>query len=108
MSSGRVHASSIDEPSRTLRSSGSARPAWRMNHTGVCAPRSPRAARRNGLSARLLMGDTSSRTAAGGDQDDAEQCEYDAGVLHLAHPFVMDRTGEQDGDRGIERGEYGS
>ncbi len=34
-SSGRVHDSSIAMPSRTLRYSGSDRPAWRMNQTGV-------------------------------------------------------------------------
>ena len=28
--------SSIPMPSRTLRYSGSERPAWRMNQTGVC------------------------------------------------------------------------
>ena len=42
--------SSIPTPSRTLRYSGSERPAWRMNHTGVCGTGSPRAARRNALS----------------------------------------------------------
>ncbi len=44
--------SSMPMPSRTLRYSGSERPACRMNHTGVCAGVSPRAARRNGLSTR--------------------------------------------------------
>ena len=34
-------------PSRTLRYSGSDRPAWRMNHTGVCGTGSRRQARRN-------------------------------------------------------------
>jgi len=32
---------------RTARYSGSDRPAWRMNHTGVCGTGSPRQARRN-------------------------------------------------------------
>ena len=44
-SSGRMHDSSIATPSRSLRYSGSDRPAWRMNHTGVCGTGSPRAAR---------------------------------------------------------------
>ncbi len=44
--------SSIATPSRSLRYSGSERPAWRMNHTGVCLTLSPRAARRNGEEAR--------------------------------------------------------
>jgi hypothetical protein len=46
-SSGRMHDSSIATPSRTLRYSGSERPACRMNQTGVCGTASPRAARRN-------------------------------------------------------------
>ena len=33
-------------PSRTRRYSGSDRPAWRMNHTGVCGTGSRRQARR--------------------------------------------------------------
>ena len=35
ISSGRVHESSIEMPSRTRRYSGSDRPACRMNQTGV-------------------------------------------------------------------------
>ncbi|GAA1515459.1 hypothetical protein GCM10009741_12370 [Kribbella lupini] len=38
--------SSIVVPSRIARYSGSERPAWRMNQTGVCGPGSPRAASR--------------------------------------------------------------
>ena len=34
-------------PSRTARYSGNERPAWRMNHTGVCATGSRRQAARN-------------------------------------------------------------
>ena len=41
-----MHDSSMLMPSRTLRYSGSERPAWRMNHTGVCGVGSLRAARR--------------------------------------------------------------
>src|SRR3954447_12920143 len=44
--SGRMHDSSMATPSRTLRYSGSDRPAWRMNHTGVWGTGSPRAARK--------------------------------------------------------------
>src|SRR6478609_7983230 len=44
--SGRMHESSIAMPSRTLRYSGSERPAWRMNHTGVCGTGSRRHALR--------------------------------------------------------------
>ena len=39
-------------PSRTLRYSGSERPAWRMNHTGVCGTGSRRQALRNAESVR--------------------------------------------------------
>ena len=35
ISSGRVHESSMEMPSRTRRYSGSDRPAWRMNQMGV-------------------------------------------------------------------------
>jgi hypothetical protein len=48
--SGRRQASSISVPSRSARYSGSARPAWRMNHTGVCGTASRRQARRKALS----------------------------------------------------------
>ena len=37
-------------PSRTARYSGSDRPAWRMNHTGVCGTARPAAAASSGLS----------------------------------------------------------
>ena len=43
--SGRRHESSMPMPSRTARYSGSERPAWRMNHTGVWVTGSRRAAR---------------------------------------------------------------
>ncbi len=46
-SSGRMQDSSMGMPSRTFRYSGSERPAWRMNHTGVCGTGSCRQARRN-------------------------------------------------------------
>ena len=49
--SGRRHDSSIPTPSRTLRYSGSDRPAWRMNHTGVCGTSRRRAARTRAESA---------------------------------------------------------
>ena len=42
-----MHDSSIETPSRTLRYSGSERPACRMNQTGTCGTGSPRAALRN-------------------------------------------------------------
>ena len=48
--SGSMHDSSMPTPSRTARYSGSDRPAWRMNQTGVCGTGSPRAARRKALS----------------------------------------------------------
>ena len=41
-----AHDASIATPSRSLRYSGSDRPACRMNHTGVWGTDSPRAARR--------------------------------------------------------------
>ena len=47
-SSGRVHDSSIGMPSRTSRYSGSERPAWRMNQTGVYGTGSLRQARMKG------------------------------------------------------------
>ena len=47
-SSGRVQESSIEVPSRTRRYSGSERPAWRMNQTGVYGTGSLRQARING------------------------------------------------------------
>ncbi|GGT07263.1 hypothetical protein GCM10010240_45770 [Streptomyces griseoviridis] len=46
-SSGRVQDSSMGTPSRTLRYSGSERPACRMNHTGVCGTGSRLHALRN-------------------------------------------------------------
>ena len=39
--SGRMQESSMEMPSRTRRYSGSERPAWRMNHTGVWGAGSP-------------------------------------------------------------------
>ncbi|GHJ99975.1 hypothetical protein SY2F82_17730 [Streptomyces sp. Y2F8-2] len=45
-SSGRMQDSSMGMPSRTLRYSGSERPACRMNHTGVCGTGSRRHALR--------------------------------------------------------------
>ena len=47
--SGSRQESSIAMPSRTLRYSGSERPACRMNQTGVCGTSSRRAARTSGL-----------------------------------------------------------
>ena len=44
--SGRRHDSSMPTPSRTARYSGSDRPAWRMNHTGVWRARAARRAAR--------------------------------------------------------------
>lgn len=49
-SSGRMQDSSIGMPSRTFRYSGSERPAWRMNQTGVCGTGSRRHAFMNGES----------------------------------------------------------
>src|SRR5882757_5327911 len=46
-----MQESSIATPSRSLRYSGRERPAWRMNHTGVCPTGSRRQARRNTESA---------------------------------------------------------
>ena len=43
--SGRMHDSSIRDALAHPRYSGSERPAWRMNHTGVCGTGSRRAAR---------------------------------------------------------------
>ena len=51
-SSGFMQDSSMPTPSRTLRYSGSDRPACRMNQTGVCGTGSPRAALRKALSER--------------------------------------------------------
>ena len=48
--------SSIPTPSRSLRYSGSERPAWRMNHTGVCDTGSPRTARMNVLDRGVAAG----------------------------------------------------
>src|ERR1700691_1683381 len=47
-SSGRVHDSSIAVPARTFLYSGSERPAWRMNQTGVYGTGSRLQARRKG------------------------------------------------------------
>ncbi|GGW20105.1 hypothetical protein GCM10018980_45690 [Streptomyces capoamus] len=49
-SSGRMQDSSMGTPSRTLRYSGRERPAWRMNHTGVCGTGSRLHALRKALS----------------------------------------------------------
>ena len=48
--SGRAHASSIAIPVRSARYSGSDRPAWRMNQTGVCGTGSRRQASSRALS----------------------------------------------------------
>ena len=45
--SGCLMASRIEPSPRMARYSGSDRPAWRMNHTGVCGPRTPCAAAMN-------------------------------------------------------------
>ena len=50
ISSGVRQAASMLVSARRARYSGSERPAWRMNHTGTCAGRRPRAAARNGAS----------------------------------------------------------
>ncbi len=47
MMSAVVHAASMLNRSRTARYSGSDRPAWRMNQTGVAGTGSRRHARRN-------------------------------------------------------------
>src|SRR6476660_2762843 len=54
--SGVAQASSIGMPSRTRRYSGSDRPAWRMNHTGVCGTGSRRQARRTAESRSASAG----------------------------------------------------
>ncbi|BDZ41677.1 hypothetical protein GCM10025865_09760 [Paraoerskovia sediminicola] len=46
--SGRRHESSMPTPARASLYSGSDRPAWRMNHTGVRSGRSPWIARTSG------------------------------------------------------------
>ena len=43
-------------PSRRARYSGSERPAWRMNHTGVWGTGSPRTALRKALTPYSLTG----------------------------------------------------
>src|SRR6478752_3678107 len=53
---GSMQDSSMPTPSRTARYSGSERPAWRMNQTGVCGPGSPRTALRKALLARSSCG----------------------------------------------------
>ncbi len=54
MTSGREHALSIGIPPRARRYSGSERPAWRMNQTGVYGTGWRRQASRNGDSSRVL------------------------------------------------------
>ena len=71
--SGSWHASSIAVPARSARYSGSDRPAWRMNQTGVRRTGRPRAARtrsesegrsgRNGSGATVTTGHSPRRTA---------------------------------------------
>src|SRR3954454_7131377 len=56
--SGSWHASSIAVPARSARYSGSERPAWRMNHTGVRSTGSPRAARTRAESAAAPLSET--------------------------------------------------
>ena len=48
-------ASRIDPSPRIARYSGRLRPAWRMNHTGVCAATWPFAAASNGEEAWVDM-----------------------------------------------------
>ena len=84
--SGRRQDSSMPMPSRTRRYSGSDRPAWRMNHTGVCGTGSPRQARRNALSCRAgessagavarhrrIVSCRRARSAGGDESDPAER-----------------------------------
>src|SRR5688572_29290912 len=59
-------SSNIDTFSRTARYSGSARPAWRMNHTGVRAAGSSRHASRNGATA--TAGDLTCRGSTRGNR----------------------------------------
>jgi hypothetical protein len=68
--SGRVQASSMPIPARTARYSGSDRPAWRMNQTGVRSTGSRRIARTSrdvvtdGRSSRLILPRSGARTPA--------------------------------------------
>src|SRR4051812_29484808 len=96
--SGRAHESSIEMPSRTLRYSGSDRPAWRMNHTGVRPPGSRRQARRNGDAAdvegtddgALVTASMLARSSGPPDRDEghARERRRDAHQLHAAEPLV--------------------
>ncbi len=65
-SSGVAQASSIAVPSRSLRYSGSARPAWRMNHTGVCGTGCLRQARTKAESAVAARAAAASGLASAG------------------------------------------
>ena len=77
--SGVKQDASIAVPSRILRYSGSERPAWRMNHTGVCSTASPRAARSSAASAvRPATRGWSGPRAAGGVESSAVGPDPDA------------------------------
>ena len=76
-------------PSRTVRYSGSERPAWRMNHTGVCGPaRSPRAARRNGAVGQSGVG-SGSATVTGQSSQVRRRVRHIGTTPRLAYSGAM-------------------
>ncbi len=107
--SGRRHDSSIPTPSRSVRYSGSDRPAWRMNHTGVCGTSCLRAARTRADAA------VARRTASPGVPVGAVPwagAEVEVwGVVTTRHPPTSRPTVPDAGRRaveGLERGDRGT
>src|SRR5829696_5914876 len=79
-SSGCLMASRIEPAPRTARYSGRLRPAWRMNHTGVCPVTCPSAAARNGEEVRVDMAARTLLAASGDASGDASVGEHAATV----------------------------
>ena len=116
-------------PSRTLRYSGSDRPAWRMNHTGVCGTGSRAAGPQEGgvggsgvrgsgagalglavVTTSMLARSEAARTTRPApadrperDQGDADQRRPHPDLLDPGQPLVQQEAGQEDRDDRVQR-----